>query len=63
MPLMLTVGEAATVLRVGRTTAYKLVEEWRATGGRSGLPSVKLGSRLLIRRVDLAAIVGLDTTG
>ena len=62
LPLMLTVDEAAKVLRVGRTTAYKLVEEWRATAGRSGLPAVKLGRRLLVRRIDLADIVGREPT-
>ena len=40
------------------TSAYKLAEEWRRTGGASGLPTVRLGSRLLVRRVDLAVIVG-----
>ena len=55
---MLTVTEAAAVLRVSRTSAYKLAEEWRRTNGASGLPTVKLGSRLLVRRVDLAEIVG-----
>jgi hypothetical protein len=58
LPLMLTVTEAAAVLRVSRTSAYKLAEEWRRTNGASGLPTVKLGSRLLVRRVDLARIVG-----
>ena len=58
LPLMLTVAEAATVLRVSRTSAYQLAEEWRRTNGASGLPTVKLGSRLLVRRVDLARIVG-----
>ncbi len=62
LPLMLTIGEAALVLRVSRTSAYKLSEEWRTTGGRTGLPTVKLGSRLLERRVDLASIVGVDAT-
>lgn len=57
LPLVLTVSEAAVVLRVSRTTAYKLAEEWRATGGRTGLPVIKLGRRLVVRRVDLAAIV------
>jgi excisionase family DNA binding protein len=55
---MLTVAEAASVLRISRTTAYKLVEMHRTTGGRSGLPHVRLGGRVLVRRVDLAAITG-----
>jgi len=58
LPLMLTITEAAVVLRVSRTSAYKLADEWRRTGGASGLPTVRLGSRLLVRRVDLASIVG-----
>lgn len=58
LPLMLTVGEAAEVLRISRTTAYKLVDLHRTTGGRVGLPHVRLGARVLVRRVDLAAIVG-----
>jgi excisionase family DNA binding protein len=60
LPLLLTVTEAAQVLRISRTSAYKLVDEHRATGGRSGLPCVQLGSRLLVRRVDLAVIVGVE---
>ena len=63
LPLMLTVAEAAKVLRVSRTSAYKLAEEWRSTRGAFGLPTVRLGSRIVVRRVDLAAIVGLDPTG
>ena len=59
LPLMLTIDEAAQVLRIGRTTAYKLVELHRTSRGRMGLPHVRLGSRLLVRRVDLATIVGL----
>jgi excisionase family DNA binding protein len=55
---MLTVAEAAVVLRVSRTTAYKLAEEWRTSDGRDGLPVVKLGRRLVVRRVDLAKLVG-----
>lgn len=58
LPLMLTVAEAAEVLRISRTTAYKLVEMHRTTGGRAGLPHVRLGGRVLVRRVDLALITG-----
>lgn len=63
LPLMLTVAEAAVVLRVSRTTAYKLAEHWRASGGREGLPVIKLGRRLVVRRVDLAELVGLPPVG
>lgn len=59
LPLMLTVAEAAVVLRVSRTTAYKLAEDWRTSDGREGLPVVKLGRRLVVRRVDLAKLVGV----
>lgn len=57
LPLVLTVSEAAVVLRVSRTTAYKLAEEWRTSGGRSGLPVIRLGRRLVVRRVDLAQLL------
>jgi len=60
LPLMMTIAEAAEVLRISRSSAYKLAEEHRLTGGTSGLPTVKLGGRLLVRLVDLAAIVGLE---
>jgi len=62
LPLMLTVDEAAHLLRISRTSAYKLAHEWRCTAGASGLPTVRLGSRIMVRRVDLAAIVGLSPT-
>lgn len=58
LPLMLTVVEAARVLRISRTTAYKLADLWRRSDGATGLPTVRLGSRVLVRRVDLAQIVG-----
>ena len=60
LPLMLTVGEAAGVLRLSRSAAYKLAQEWEATKGRAGLPVVRFGSRMLVRRVDLAPLVGVD---
>lgn len=63
LPLMLTVAEAAVVLRVSRTTAYKLAADWLSSGGREGLPVVKLGRRLVVRRVDLAELVGVSALG
>lgn len=63
LPLMLTVSEAATVLRISRASAYKLIDEHRASRGASGLVHVRLGSRIMVRRVDLARLVGLDDSG
>lgn len=53
----LTVEEAARVLRIGRTTAYALAREWRATGGRSGLPVLELGRSLRVPRVALERLL------
>ena len=39
----LTVVEAAALLRVGRTVAYQQARQYLATGGREGLPVVRLG--------------------
>ena len=57
-PDLLTVEEAAEVLRIGRTKAYDLAKEWRATDGASGLPVVDLGNVLRVSRHALELIVG-----
>ena len=56
-PQTLTVEEAARVLRIGRTTAYALAREWRATGGRSGLPVLELGRTLRVPRAALERLL------
>lgn len=50
---MLTVEEAARVLRIGRRLAYEQARLWRATAEREGLPVVVLGRCL---RVPQAAL-------
>ena len=50
LPEFLTVEEAAAVLRIGRTSAYLLAQQWRHTGGRSGLPVQRLGRLLRVPR-------------
>ena len=58
LPDLLTIEEAARVIRVGRTKAYAMAREWRATGGRSGLPVVDFGHALRVPRCQLETIVG-----
>jgi excisionase family DNA binding protein len=43
----LTIPEAATLLRVSRTTAYEMARRYLLTGGREGLPVVRVNKRLL----------------
>ena len=46
-PLLLTIPEAAALLRIGRNTCYQLAREHK-------IPTVRLGRRLLVPRAGLA---------
>lgn len=48
--LVLTVEEAAFMLRIGRTAAYDAARRWLETNGAEGLPVVRLGRRLRVPR-------------
>lgn len=61
-PDFLTVEEAATVLRIGRTAAYSMTREYLATGGASGLPCVKIAKQVRVVRALLEAMVGTAIT-
>lgn len=50
LPAVLTVEEAAAVLRIGRGAAYELARRFRVTGGREGLPVIVLGRSLRVPR-------------
>lgn len=58
IPDLLTVEEAARLIRVGRTKAYAMTREWRATDGRSGLPCVDFGHVLRVPRHALEELIG-----
>lgn len=51
VPDLLTIEEAARVLRIGRTKAYAMGQEWRATNGQSGIKVQELGGQLRVPRV------------
>ena len=57
LPEVLTVEEAAAVLRIGRGAAYELARQWRASGGRHGLPVLTLGRSLRVPRSALARML------
>ena len=57
LPVVLTIEEAAAVLRIGRTAAYELARQWRATEGRVGLPVVCFGRRLRVPRAALLRLI------
>ena len=58
LPDLLTVEEAADILRIGRTKAYALAAQWRATNGGEGLPVLDFGSVLRVPRHALETMVG-----
>ena len=59
--LLLTIEEAAGVLRVGRSLAYDLARRYEETGGTAGLPNIRLSSGC--RRVPRWALMELASTG
>ena len=57
LPLLLTVEEAAAVLRIGRTLAYSMAHRYEETGGADGLPVIRLGNCLRVPRWALLVLV------
>jgi hypothetical protein len=57
---LLTIDEAARVLRIGRSLAYQLANEYLATIGESGMPVIRIGGCL---RVPRWALLELALTG
>lgn len=50
VPDLLTIEEAARVLRIGRTKAYAMSQEWRVTNGASGIKVCDIGGQLRVPR-------------
>lgn len=49
-PTVLTVGEVASILRIGKISAYQAVE-------RGEVPSIRIGRRILIPRMALEKLL------
>ena len=55
---VLTIDEAAAVLRISRNAAYAAARQWRATGGKAGLPCIEIGRTLRVPRTELDRLLG-----
>jgi hypothetical protein len=62
LPDFLTVVEAARLLRIGRTSAYLLAQQWLYSDGREGLPVVRVGRQLRVPRRALERLAGGELT-
>lgn len=62
LPLVLTIEEAAQVLRISKWAAYEQARIWRETGGRSGLPVLTLGRCLRVSRATIEEMLRPDAS-
>ena len=60
LPVVLTIEEAAAVLRIGRTAAYEQAHRYEATGGELGLPVIRMGRCLRVPRSALIRLIEVD---
>lgn len=55
---VLTIEEAAAILRISRNAAYAAARKWRTTGGKTGIPCIEIGRTLRVPRADLNRLLG-----
>lgn len=53
IPLVLTIDEAAEILRLKRSTAYELAKKGK-------LPTIKIGRQVRVTRSDLLKLIKLE---
>lgn len=62
VPDFMTIPEAARVSRIGRTAAYEQARLWRETGGKEGLPNVRVGNLHRVPRALFEQHYGITVT-
>jgi len=60
LPLFLSIEQAAAVLEISRTAAYRLANNWLRTDGHEGLPVIRLGRTLRVPRAALERFQSID---
>jgi len=60
-PDVLTIDEAAAILRISRNASYAAARQWRATGGEHGLPCIAIGRTLRVPRVALERLLNVTS--
>ena len=55
---VLTIDEAAAILRISRNAAYAAAREWRRTGGKAGIPCIEIGRSIRVPRIELDRFLG-----
>jgi len=60
--LTMTVPEVAIALGISRGVAYQEARRFEATGGKEGLPVIRMGHRLVVPVARLQTFLG-QTTG
>lgn len=62
LPRLLTVEEAAGVLRIGVRSAYTQARRYEETDGAEGLPVIRLGRTMRVPRAALLRLIGEELT-
>ena len=57
-PDFLTLEEAAGILRIGRSTAYREANAFEASHGKTGIPVVRFGKQFRVPRCHLEQHLG-----
>ena len=55
---VLTIEEAAAILRISRNAAYAAARQWRDTDGEHGIPCIEIGRTLRVPRPELNRLLG-----
>ena len=59
VPELLTVAEAAVILRCHRNTVYAQIRRYFATDGAEGIPAIRMGARVYVLRQELEKRLGI----